>query len=67
MLSIFKKIRNWITFGEFISIFIIAYKCDGEIKTLVIECKSWAEAYSKARDIGSKMSCDFKIVDIVEY
>jgi len=67
MKSMFKKIRNWIMMGKFISIFIVAYKCDDKFDTFVIECESWAEAYTKAHNMCSKMSCNCRIVNMVEY
>ena len=68
MLSLIKKLRNWLVMGKFISIYIVTYKCDKVIDTFIIESESKLEAIKRAYEEGSKMNCKtFELLDIIEH
>ena len=68
MLHFLKKIRNWFVTGEFISIYIITYKCDNIIDTFTIKANNKYEAIKHAYEKGSKMACNlFEILEVIEF
>ena len=68
MLSLLKKIRNWLILSRFTSIYIITYNCDGVIDVFVIEAKSKREAIRKTYEEGNKRNCIlFRILEISEH
>ena len=67
--NFFKKIKNWLIFGEFINLYIVTYKCDNKIGTIVVKSNSKTEAaYTAAIDLKNKYNClNVTIIEIYEY
>ena len=67
MLHFLKKIRNWFVTGEFISNYIIIYKCDSATDLFLIKANNKYEAIKLAHEEGNKMFCNlFKILGVIE-
>jgi len=67
--TFFKKLRNWIVFGEFVELFLVTCKCDDAISTIVVKADDKYEAAILAStELKSKYNCtNFTIIEINKY